>query len=165
MLASLEARGAWIEIDDRGQVRGLDLNRPVYQSDRKFVDKDLKSLRVFSGLVSLDLSTTAITDAGLQSLGDLSQLRILRLAETEITGQRLGVLSKLPNLEVLDLSDTNISPDALVHIDESVGLKSLQLSYSNSISDLSLGHLSNLTQLESLGLTLNPISDAGMKQA
>ena len=163
LLSALESRGAWIEMDDDGALLGIDLTRPVYQLDENFTYKDLKSLRVFPDLVSLDLSTTAISDAGLEALTNLSKLRVLRLADTEVTGQGLGILTELSELEVLDVSDTKITPEAVIHIRQSALLKTLSLAHNNSITDLSLAQLRGLTQLESLKLTLNPISDAGLE--
>jgi hypothetical protein len=63
---------------------------------------------VLSGLKSLDLSGSAITDAGVQHVAAFQALRELDLSETKITSAGLAVVDRLPSLEWLGLRKTSI---------------------------------------------------------
>ena len=61
-----------------------------------------------TGLRSLDLTRSALTDAGLQHLSAFQTLRELDLSETKITTTGLAVLGRLPELEWLGLRNTGV---------------------------------------------------------
>jgi hypothetical protein len=63
---------------------------------------------VLSGLKSLDLSGSMVTDAGVQHLAAFSGLRELDLSQSKVTSSGLAVLDQLPNLEWLGVRQTSV---------------------------------------------------------
>ncbi|MEO8617502.1 MAG: c-type cytochrome domain-containing protein [Luteolibacter sp.] len=59
-------------------------------------------------LVTLDLSSTKITDRSVAMLASAGQLRMIRLAETGVTDASIDTLLKLPALESINLYGTKL---------------------------------------------------------
>ncbi len=89
-------------------------------------------------VVSVDLSSTTVTDADLKDLTPLTQLQWLDLGETQVTDEGLKHLDALTQLHSLNLRDTQVTDE---------GLK----------------HLAALTQLQWVGLMWTKVTDAGLK--
>ena len=66
----------------------------------KATDADLKDLKEFKSLRTLDLFNTKVTDAGLKELKEIKSLRILYINKTEVTSDGVKELLKaLPDLK------------------------------------------------------------------
>lgn len=87
------------------------------QSQGTFDDDGLRELRELTGLVSLQLNGTQVTDAGLKHLEGLTSLNNLNLANTQVSDAGLEHLRGLSNLWNLDLTGTRVTGE---------GVKSLQ---------------------------------------
>ncbi len=133
-------------------------------------DKDLQGVRRFSGLKSLYLEDSHVTDAGLINLKELKFLRSLVLVESHksetplITDAGLEHLSKLRRLQKLNLFGSGISDAGLKHLGTLQQLKELYLTGSPQVTDAGLEHLERLKQLEWLGLSHTSITDAGLQR-
>ncbi|MBP8110523.1 MAG: NACHT domain-containing protein, partial [Caldilineaceae bacterium] len=103
--------------------------------------------RVLTGLQSLDLSSTQVSDAGLVHLAGLTGLQSLNLWQTQVSDAGLVHLAGLTGLQSLYLSSTQVSDAGLVHLAGLTGLQSLYLS-STQVSDAGLVHLAGLTGLQ-----------------
>ena len=109
-------------------------------------DKGLKPLAKLTGLTSLNLLNTGVTEAGIGELVGLTNLTSLRLPATAITDQSLKVMCesnllpalenarafagrprKLDEVETLDLSRTRVSDDGLRDVARLKNLTSLDL--------------------------------------
>jgi hypothetical protein len=88
------------------KVQGIELNGPAV--DDKTIAWLSDHRTTLTGLRSLDLTRSALTDAGLQHLASLPALRELDLSETKITTAGLVVLGRLPELEWLGLRNTGV---------------------------------------------------------
>lgn len=64
---------------------------------------------VISHMVSVDLSSTSVTDASVKLLSTAENLRMVRLSETKISDAALDTLAKLKNIESLNLYNTRIT--------------------------------------------------------
>lgn len=84
-------------------------NSPYRGSDAMlgFIDK-------MTGLYSLDLSHTALTDSGLKNMRSLSNLRELRLFGTLVTSSAIEDIEKFSELEALDISLTPMLDESKV---------------------------------------------------
>jgi hypothetical protein len=68
--------------------------------DTKATDADLKDLKEFKSLRTLDLFNTKVTDAGLKELKEIKSLRLLYINKTEVTNDAVKELLKaLPELK------------------------------------------------------------------
>lgn len=95
---------------------------------KDFGDEQLAKLGpVMSALVSLDLSSSTVTDSGAKLLKDAAELRSLRLSETGVTDAGLDVLAGLPKLESLNLYGTQVTNDGVMKLASLTNLKKLYL--------------------------------------
>ncbi len=94
---------------------------------KDFGDDDLAKLGpVMPALVSLDLSSSTVTDNGAKLLKDAAELKSLRLSETGLTDAGLEAVATLPRLESLNLYGTQVTNDGVLKL---AGLKSLKKLY------------------------------------
>jgi internalin A len=77
--------------------------------DTKLTDADLKELKAFAGLTSLDLARTQVTDLGLKELKNLKQLTRLVLCRTKVTDAGIVELKDLKQLKELFLRGTEVT--------------------------------------------------------
>jgi eukaryotic-like serine/threonine-protein kinase len=112
------------------------------------------------GLVSLDLSGSAINDADIELLKPLVTLRELTLADTHITDAGLVPLKSLLSLRRLVLDGDAIHGPGLRHLQELPELTELRLGCP-ALSDLFLVELAGVKKLERLSLVKSPVSDEG----
>ena len=95
---------------------------------KDFGDDDLAKLGpVMPAIVSLDLSSSTVTDAGAKLLENAAELRTLRLSETALTDAGLDALAKLPKLESLNLYGTQITNQGILKLAALPNLKKLYL--------------------------------------
>ena len=109
---------------------------------RVFSDEDLAALETATQLHFLDLTGSRVTDAGLPHLLPLEKLVALSLEVCDgVTDEGCLTLGKMAQLKSLVLKKTGFEPD--------------------SITNVGLGHLASLHQLQVLVLYGNRINDEG----
>jgi uncharacterized membrane protein len=95
---------------------------------KDFGDDDLAKLEpVLPAMVSLDLSSSGVTDKGAALLKGAVDLRTLRLPETALTDAGLDALASLPLLESLNLYGTQVTNDGVLKLASLKNLKKLYL--------------------------------------
>ncbi|MCW1921153.1 hypothetical protein OKA05_01220 [Luteolibacter arcticus] len=95
---------------------------------KEFGDDDLAKLQsVMPAMVSLDLSSSTVTDNGAKILANAAELKSLRLSETTVTDAALEALVKLPKLESLNLYGTQVTNEGILKLAELKNLKKLYL--------------------------------------
>jgi hypothetical protein len=114
-------------------------------------DAQLRHLHGFTGLLSLDLTRTAITDAGLIHLLGLERLESLSLWRTAVTDAGLELIGRLSTLRHLGLGETAVSDRGLEALARLTDLRVLQL-YGTAVSGPGLRHLHRLRNLEIVSL-------------
>jgi len=91
---------------------GLELNAAL--SGHAFGDEDLKAFTpLFSRLVRLDLSNTAVTDASARLLAAMPSLRSVRLTNSKAGDDVIAALASLKSLKSLTVTGSKISQQAL----------------------------------------------------
>jgi hypothetical protein len=94
----------------------------------KFGDAELAKLApVMPNLVSMDLTSTSVTDSGVRELAAATGLRSLRLSKTQVTDASLPMLAVLSDLESLNLYGTQVTNDGVLQLAPLTGLKRLYL--------------------------------------
>ena len=92
-----------------------DLELDASSRGAAFGDADLKAFAsLYSRLVRVNLSGTAITDAAAPALAAMPVLRALRLANTKAGDETIAALVPLKSLKSLTVSGTGVSQSALV---------------------------------------------------
>lgn len=121
--------------------------------------------RIASGgaVVSLDLTTTPITDRQLAMLAPLTSLEMLTLSATAITDEGLKSLTQFPKLRFLNLTATQITDAGLYHLAALPELRRLQLCLTD-ISEESLHTLEELPSLQYLDVSLTSIGAQATKE-
>lgn len=95
---------------------------------KDFGDDDLAKLEpVMPAMVSLDLSSSTVTDNAAKLIANAAELRSLRLSETAITDASLEALAKLPKLESLNLYGTQVTNEGILKLATLPNLKKLYL--------------------------------------
>lgn len=131
-----------------------------FRSGDKLLGDDLVYLAELTGLWSLDLNDTQVTDAGLIHLEGLTSLEHLKLDGTEISDVGAKRLSRMGKLESLSLRDTHITDE---------GMKKLKQALPNClvIHDFplphSLEHLKGLSKLQHLCLNKTQVTGPGLE--
>ncbi len=82
---------------------------------------------VIPSMVSMDLSSTAITDSSVKLLASAKDLRMIRLSETKISDAALDTLAGLKNLESINLYGTRVSDAGVEKLKSLPNLKRLYL--------------------------------------
>ena len=112
-------------------------------------DDDLKVVAAFTGLQSLDLTESQISDVGLTHLVGLRQLRFLDLRNTAVTDVGLRTVAELPSLSELRLENTKIAGPGIEHLAKCSNLSKLNFT-ANTDKPLDLRHFTRLESLEEL---------------
>jgi len=95
---------------------------------KDFGDDDLAKLGpVMPAIVSLDLSSSTVTDNGAKLLKDAGELKSLRLSETGLTDAGLDVLAGLSKLESLNLYGTQVTNEGVMKLSGLANLRKLYL--------------------------------------
>lgn len=106
---------------------GVSFSVPRLQME--FGDQDLAKLApVMPVMVSLDLSSSKVTDQGALVLKDAAWLKGLKLSQTGITDVSLDVLATLPELQSLNLDGTQVTNAGLLKLASAKNLQWLYLS-------------------------------------
>lgn len=137
-----------------------------------------------SELSQLDLSDTSVTDAGMVYLRDSTQLHLLDVERTSVTDHGLLQLKNLKNLRYLPCRESQLTLPGVIHLIETLQgrpsedvfttacltrdtghhlfPKALDL-HGMRISDDDLKHLVPIIELDTINLSDNPLSDAGVR--
>jgi uncharacterized membrane protein len=103
---------------------------------------------VIPSMVSMDLSSTAITDNSVKLLASAKDLRMLRLSETKISDAALDTLAGLKNLESINLYGTRVTDAGVEKLKSLPNLKRLYL-WQTDVSEGAIGKLKQaLPELE-----------------
>lgn len=114
----------------------------------------------------LDVGTSLLNDADFRLLAQFEGVRRIVVRFTRLTDDALAALADMPELEALCLHTHNdnfrLSDGALSHLRHLPNLKELHLECAN-VSGIGLAHVAQPDLLENLGLTISPVTDAGLE--
>ena len=119
--------------------------------------REMESLRYFSGLKTLWLTGTDLTDDGLEPLGSLAGLVHLILKKTRITDSGIAALKNLAALQTLNVP-SQISDEGLKYFAEFKNLSRLDISYT-AISDAGVKYLVPMQALSEVYLNDTGLTD------
>jgi hypothetical protein len=132
-------------------------------SKLEITNAQLKNIKHLTGLHTLSLRQTDISDAGLDYLQNMNNLSELKLGETLVTSQGLARLEALTALKTLYLDMTNVSDGGLESLARLKNLRGLSLAKTH-VTDLGLKKLASLAQLDLLDIEYDPgVTDLGIK--
>ena len=115
LIRPLTPDGPWLEVNARIQ-------------GQAFGDRELAALAPIAAAVqSLDLGTTAVTDAGLAALAPMRRLERLHLDQTGVTDGGLDRLGSLKHIEYLNLRGTAVTDRGVASLRALPRLRSLYL--------------------------------------
>lgn len=154
---------AWYETDHIAKVVCADrLERMI--EERRYVqsldEPTLAALESLTGLESLDLSRSLVTDGDLRRAARCPAIVSCNLAWTRLTDRGVQHLERLPNLAELDLTGTSISEATLCWLGRS-GVTRLNLTKCRRVR--SLYDLTKSRALVELDLTGMPIQDGNLR--
>ncbi len=155
-VAALNRIGAKVTSSEEGQVAKVSF------LDVDVTDEDLRHLRPFTHLSSLNLFGAKITGTGLKHVSGHKNLEIILLGHSQITDEGLRHLSGLHNLTFLSLGSTRVSDGGLYHLKDLKKLESLKIG-NTRVTDAGLAHLKGLTSLKLLILGKSPVTDRGLE--
>ena len=112
-------------------------------------------------VITLDLSSTNVTDAGLVHLIGMTRLKTLLLENAQVTDAGLTHLKGLTSLHKLTLDSAQVTDAGLTHLKGLTSLNYLDLR-NTQITDAGLTHLKGLTNLDSLILINTHVTQAGV---
>jgi hypothetical protein len=124
-------------------------------------DEHMGHLVSISGLETVYLSNTGITDAGLGVLCQVESLKNLTLDGTAVTDDGLSHLQKLPNLEKLSLWRCYITDHGCESLARLTTLKQLSLD-GTPVSDEGIQKLHGLKGLEEIRLWGTRVTENGI---
>ena len=157
--ASPSSLREWVERVG-GQVHLVDGEiEAVRLADADVRDEDLERLAGLTGLRSLDLGRTDVTDAGLMKLPEFPRLRALELIGAKaVLGPGLERVGEFTELDHLHLRETGVDDDSLEHLSDLRKLEKLYLARTR-VTQAGLKHLAPHVNLKTLGLSELPITD------
>jgi Leucine-rich repeat (LRR) protein len=142
--------------NQQGQIVSVNL------SSSWVTDSDLGELATLPALTHLDLSLTRISDHGLRSLKDAPSITDLNLRFAElVTDEGLTIVRGWKHLKRLTLRGTKITDSTLDHLAEVTSLEVLDIGYVQ-ITDVGLDRLTSLVHLKELTIGGNKLSDTGL---
>jgi serine/threonine protein kinase/Leucine-rich repeat (LRR) protein len=124
---------------------------------------DWLGLKGLTHLRRLLLEGNVLSDADLARLGGLTNLEDVSLQRAKFPESGLSHLGGLTRLTSLALHRTGLTDAGLAHIAGLRGLKDLNLN-NTTVTDAGLAHVVGMTELRSLVLEATRVSDAGLKQ-
>jgi hypothetical protein len=114
------------EVKKDGTQPGLPVTEvKLYKS--KVTDGELKVVKSFPHLRTLDLRHTMISDRGLTNLTGLNELENLLMDSTNVTDDGLIQLKGMKTLKKVTLDDTDVSDRGLVSLEDLPNLSDLSL--------------------------------------
>src|SRR5437867_2627513 len=114
-------------------------------------------------IVSLDLTSTWVTDADLAKVGRMAQLRALNLSHTKVTDAGLEHLKPLQNVTDLNCYYAEyITDTGIAHLKGWKKLEHLNLR-GTKVTSRVFEHLAQLTGLKSLDVAFTEVDDEGFQ--
>jgi len=139
-------------------------NLQLYLGGPKLTDAGIGSLKDYTSLHTLRLSSPAVTDVGLkESLMGLKNLQSLMLPCAKLTDKGLAGIKGMADLRLLALRGTAVTDAGLKEL---AGLKKLEALYlgETNFTDAAVKELKELKSLQSLQLDKTGITDAGVEE-
>ena len=131
----------------------------------RFGDEDVPKLSKFTGLHSLDLEGTQITDIGLLTLAEIRPISRIGLARTKVTGLGLQTYIEKTSLPVyIDLRESAIDCDQLAESPAIKRILGLRLGKAQ-VNNVGLAKLLAVTNLTELDLTDCEIDETAFQNA
>jgi serine/threonine protein kinase/Leucine-rich repeat (LRR) protein len=137
--------------------------KTLWLTNTKVSNEGLVHVAKLENLDKLNLSGTKITDAGLAPLSNLERLNDLNLSGLPIGDQGANDLSHLRQLQNLSLTDSKVSDQGLSDLSKIKTLRALSLN-GTKVTDEGLSHLVALPNLSTLQINYLPITDKGAEQ-
>lgn len=145
----------WAKLGRQGRLGLLSV------AGQHFDDRCLGALIAVSGLASLELIRTAVTDVGLAHFLSLASLKSISLS-TPLTDEGYRALALQPGLEAVRLTGSGLTDAGLEGVARLAALRLLHLP-NTAITDGGLVHLGGLTALETLCLVLARVEGPGLR--
>lgn len=123
-----------------------------------FSDKDTEKILHLSGLDSLQIWETEITDETLKKLPNFKKIRVLGIDSTKVTDDGLSYLSEVNSLESLSVYSTEINGSCLSHLTK-LDLSQLDLGWTNIDND-SVKYLKQMKNLRYLRICNTQITES-----
>ncbi len=173
-LATLPGGPDWLrDLVGNDAMRSFDHAAVVDLLDKRIVPKSgqrnsvvddewIKKLEAFTDVESLELHSTAVTNAGVETIGSLKSLKRLSLTLLPVTGDCLEHLSGLAELQRLSLASTQCTGEGCRHLVPLKTLENLNF-HSCGVTDAGLAEIGLLTSLERLEIVHTKFTDAGAK--
>ena len=147
----IRSQGGNLEQDSNGQIVSVDL------TSTWVTDADMTRLSGLLELRQLNLSQTKITDAGLERLRHLRQVTELNLYYAEYISDRgIAQIEEWKKLERLILRGAKVTSRVFDHISGLTSLRTLDIAFTE-VTDAGFEELANLTHLEELAVGGNRI--------
>lgn len=124
--------------------------------------ESLQPLGRLTGLTTLSLTRTPVSDEGLAPAAAYQQLKWLDLHGSAVTGSGLRHLAGLTRLNILNISDTRISDADALGLSGLTSVTELDLS-GTEITDAALAHLSGLPSLNRVDLRRTRVTALGIE--
>jgi Leucine-rich repeat (LRR) protein len=161
LFSSLDFSASYFNDKTVQSAAGLGVSMPNLNELRldflKVGASEMESLRYFSGLKTLWLTGTDLTDEGLDPLGSLGGLVHLILKKTRITDSGINKLKNLSALETLNLP-SQITDDGLKYFADFKNLTRLDIS-DTAISDYGVKYLVPMESLTEIYLNDTKLTD------
>lgn len=156
------------QLSEMTHLEGLYFNHSGYSwgGAARITSREFAHIARLTGLKSLGLRRTRITDDDLVALQAFTQLEVLDLADTGIGDAGIAHLAKLPRLREIDLgnrsNESGITDAGVAALAQLAELRRLNLRNSQ-VTDAGMKHLERLTKLEHLDLIKTKISGDGLR--
>jgi hypothetical protein len=155
----------FVPVGDAGlrHVTGLHNLKFLELSGSDVTDAGMEHLQALTSLEVLNLAGTRITDSGLQCLSGLTSLYRLDLHDTKVTGLGLRHLKRL-DVECVDLSHSKVTDEGMKEVAKTSHIRVLSIAGAKDVTDIGVGYLAALSNLEYLELFGTRASDDGIEK-
>lgn len=140
--------------------------RVLHLSNTQATDKSLEHLKCLTNLENLFFwNATQVGDEGVSCLSRNKRLRYIHIDGANLTDRSMRVFASFSHLEGLSAQGNHFSNRALELIKESKQLKKLFVGLGDGgIDDAGMRHVSEMKNLEKLGLQGCPLTDCGIRE-
>ena len=135
--------------------------RTLLMHATKLTDDELAAIGGMTELESLHLGASPIADSQLEHLVPLKKLRVLILRGTKVTDAGLATVAKMQSLEEIDLGDCDVGDPGMKHLAALKGLRKLAVEHTD-VGDAGIAAIATLPALEQLNIQETPVTDAGL---
>ncbi|MHC4445656.1 MAG: leucine-rich repeat domain-containing protein, partial [Planctomycetota bacterium] len=121
-----------------------------------------RGLPVIDIIVSAEIFLSPVSDTDLAKLSGSTGLRTLSLNGTQLTDAGMVHLGKLHDLQRLEIYGSNITDAGLAHLKGLTNLQHLDL-FGSSVTDAGFVYLKQMSNLQELRLDLTQVTDKGIE--